>query len=98
VPSSSALIPMPICSLQCLFSHSFTTHELLNRDYDVHIYIGIRADELGINRHCNGQIDIGIRADELGIKVPPFSLKYEWQFWSKFYHLQFFFLPPNIFF
>jgi hypothetical protein len=26
----------------------------------------LRADELGINRHCNEQIDIGIRADELG--------------------------------
>jgi hypothetical protein len=22
------------------------------------------------------------------LKVPPFSLKYEWQFWSKFYRLQ----------
>jgi hypothetical protein len=22
------------------------------------------------------------------LKVLPFSLKYEWQFWSKFYHLQ----------
>jgi hypothetical protein len=48
MPSSSALIPMSICSLQCLFCHSFTTDEWLNRDYDVHIYIGIRADELGI--------------------------------------------------
>jgi hypothetical protein len=27
VPSSSALIPMSICTLQCLFSHSFTTYE-----------------------------------------------------------------------
>jgi hypothetical protein len=25
------------------------------------------------------------------LKVPPFSLKYEWQFWSKFYRLQIFF-------
>jgi hypothetical protein len=25
------------------------------------------------------------------LKVPPFSQKYEWQFWSKFYHLQIFF-------
>jgi hypothetical protein len=27
LPSSSALIPMSICKLQCLFSHSFTTYE-----------------------------------------------------------------------
>jgi hypothetical protein len=27
MPSSSALIPMSICTLQCLFSHSFTTYE-----------------------------------------------------------------------
>jgi hypothetical protein len=27
IPSSSALIPMSICTLQCLFSHSFTTYE-----------------------------------------------------------------------
>jgi hypothetical protein len=26
VPSSSALIPMSICTLQCLFSHSFLIH------------------------------------------------------------------------
>jgi hypothetical protein len=27
LPSSSAQIPMSICTLQCLFSHSFTTYE-----------------------------------------------------------------------
>jgi hypothetical protein len=27
IPSSSALIPMSICTSQCLFSHSFTTYE-----------------------------------------------------------------------
>jgi hypothetical protein len=43
VPSSSALIPMSICSLQCLFSHSFTTYEWPNRDCDVQIYIGITS-------------------------------------------------------
>jgi hypothetical protein len=43
VPSSSALIPMSICTLQCLFSHSFTTYEWLNRDCDVQIYIGITS-------------------------------------------------------
>jgi hypothetical protein len=34
VPSSSALIPMSICTLQCLLSHSFTTYEWLNRYCD----------------------------------------------------------------
>jgi hypothetical protein len=45
MPSSSALIPMSICTLQCLFSHSFTTYECiwLNRDCDVQIYIGITS-------------------------------------------------------
>jgi hypothetical protein len=43
VPSSSALIPMSICTLQCLFSHSFTTYEWLNRHCDVQIYIGITS-------------------------------------------------------
>jgi hypothetical protein len=43
VPSSSALIPMSICTLQCLFSHSFTTYEWLNSDYDVQIYIWIMS-------------------------------------------------------
>jgi hypothetical protein len=50
VPSSSALIPMSNiwqifvhCKLQCLFSHSFTTYEWLNRDCDVQIYIGITS-------------------------------------------------------
>jgi hypothetical protein len=43
LPSSSALIPMSICALQCLFSHSFTTYEWLNRDCDVQIYIGITS-------------------------------------------------------
>jgi hypothetical protein len=43
MPSSSALIPMSICTLQCLFSHSFTTYEWLNRDCDVQIYIGITS-------------------------------------------------------
>jgi hypothetical protein len=42
MPSSSALNPMSICTLQCLFSHSFT-YEWLNRDCDVHIYIGITS-------------------------------------------------------
>jgi hypothetical protein len=27
MPSSSALIPMSICTLQCIFSHSFTTYK-----------------------------------------------------------------------
>jgi hypothetical protein len=48
MPSSSALIPMSIRTLQCLFSHSFTTYEWLNRNCDVQIDIGIWADELGI--------------------------------------------------
>jgi hypothetical protein len=43
MPSSSALIPMSICPLQCLFSHSFTTYEWLNRDCDVQINIGIMS-------------------------------------------------------
>jgi hypothetical protein len=43
MPSSSALIQMSICTLQCLFSHSFTTYERLNRDCDVQIYIGITS-------------------------------------------------------
>jgi hypothetical protein len=49
MPSSSALIPMSIRTLQCLFSHLFTTYEWLNRDCDVQIDIGIWADELGIS-------------------------------------------------
>jgi hypothetical protein len=43
MPSSSALIPMSICRLQCLFSHSFTAYEWLNRDCDAQIYIGIMS-------------------------------------------------------
>jgi hypothetical protein len=43
MPSSSALIPMSICTLQCLFSHAFTTYEWLNRDCDAQIYIGITS-------------------------------------------------------
>jgi hypothetical protein len=43
MPSSSALIPMSICTLQCLFSHSFITYEWLNRDCDGHIYIRITS-------------------------------------------------------
>jgi hypothetical protein len=45
LPSSSALIPMSICTLQlqCLFSHSFTTYEWLNRDCYVQIYIVITS-------------------------------------------------------
>jgi hypothetical protein len=43
MPSSSALIPMSICTLQCLFSHSFTTYEWLNRHCDAQIYIGITS-------------------------------------------------------
>jgi hypothetical protein len=39
MPSSSALIPMSICTLQCLFCHSFTTYELLNRDCDVCLFV-----------------------------------------------------------
>jgi hypothetical protein len=40
MPSSSALIPMSICTLQCLFSHSFTTYEYTSE---------LRSDELGID-------------------------------------------------
>jgi hypothetical protein len=36
-PSSSALIPMSICTSQCQFSHSFTTYEWLNRQKDIGI-------------------------------------------------------------
>jgi hypothetical protein len=43
MPSSSALIPMSICTLQCLFSHSFTTYKWLNWDCDVQICIGITS-------------------------------------------------------
>jgi hypothetical protein len=43
IPSSSALIPMSICTLQCIFSHSFTTYEWLNRDCDVQMCIGITS-------------------------------------------------------
>jgi hypothetical protein len=43
MPSSSALIPMSNCTLECLFSHSFTTYEWLNRDCDVQIDIGITS-------------------------------------------------------
>jgi hypothetical protein len=56
VPSSSALLPMSICTLQCLFSHSFTTYEWLNRDCDVQIYIGITSRWTGywsVYRHPN---------------------------------------------
>jgi hypothetical protein len=54
VPSSSALIPMSIRTSQCLFGHSFTTYEWLNRDYDVQIDIALelRADELGTSLWC----------------------------------------------
>jgi hypothetical protein len=55
MPSSSALIPMSICTLQCLFSHSFTTYEWLNRDCDGQIYIGITSrwtGPLGIRQNC----------------------------------------------
>jgi hypothetical protein len=34
---------MSICTSQCLFSHSFTTYEWLNRDCDAQIYIGITS-------------------------------------------------------
>jgi hypothetical protein len=47
MPSSSALIPMSICTLQCLFSHSFTTYEWLNRDCDGQICIGITSKWTG---------------------------------------------------
>jgi hypothetical protein len=43
MPSSSALIPMSICTLQYLFSHSFTTYEWLNRHFNVQIDIGIMS-------------------------------------------------------
>jgi hypothetical protein len=60
---------MSIRTLQCLFSHSFTTYLWLNRDCDVQIYIGIRADELGngvlVNEWKNDDIaDIAISVDE----------------------------------
>jgi hypothetical protein len=45
---------MSICSSQCVFSHSFTTYEWLNSDYDVQKDIGIRADELGIKHDDPG--------------------------------------------
>jgi hypothetical protein len=53
VPSSSAIIIMSICTLQCLFSYSFTTYEWLNRDCDVQIYIGITSRWTGYWSQCN---------------------------------------------
>jgi hypothetical protein len=52
IPSSSALILMSICTSQCLFSHSFTTYEWLNRHCNVQIYIGITSRWTGYTLHC----------------------------------------------
>jgi hypothetical protein len=50
IPSSSAgNSDMYICPSQSLFSHSYVVNEWLNRHCNVHLDIGIRADELGIN-------------------------------------------------
>jgi hypothetical protein len=52
MPSSFALIPMSICTSQCLFSHSFNTYEWLNRDCDAQIYIGITSRWTGYKTYC----------------------------------------------
>jgi hypothetical protein len=58
MPSSSALIPMSICTSQCIFSHSFTTYEWLYRDCDAQIYIGITNRWTGYYSYRNVNIAI----------------------------------------
>jgi hypothetical protein len=62
---------MYICTSQSLFSHLYVVNEGLNRHCNVQLDIGIRADELGINRDCIAMYKYTseLRADELGTNV-----------------------------
>jgi hypothetical protein len=66
VPSSSAPIPMSICTLQCLFSHSFTTYEWLNRDCDGQIYIGITSRWTGYRTRTQTEVRNSDSDSDLG--------------------------------
>jgi hypothetical protein len=71
VPSSSALILMSICPSQCLFSHSFTTYEWLNRDCDVQIYIGITSRWTGY--WCQEKVTVQMLSKCQNRRIGPLS-------------------------
>jgi hypothetical protein len=73
MPSSSALIPMSICTLQCLFSHSFTTYEWLNSDCDVQIYIGITSRWTGYKEDTSNFISLQLKSMPSSSALIPMS-------------------------